>query len=95
MADLVGAQALEPRARVLGVARGGDDPRERGADELVGRDKCSLDLFRLKDESLLDAENLPEPDVIAAEIAEDLRSALEQIEEILGDLGEGAGAGAE
>ena len=32
------------------------------------------------------AENLPEPDVIAAEIAEDLQSALEQIEEILGDL---------
>jgi len=34
----------------------------------------------------VDAENLPDPDVIAGEIAEDLRSALEQIEEILGDL---------
>jgi type I restriction enzyme M protein len=55
-------------------------------DELVSRDKCSLDLFWLKDDSLLDADNLPEPDVIAAEIAEDLRVALEQIEEILGDL---------
>jgi len=54
--------------------------------ELVDRDKCSLDLFWLKDDSLLDAENLPEPGVIAEEIAEDLRSALEQIEEILGDL---------
>lgn len=54
--------------------------------ELVSRDKCSLDLFWLKDESLLDAENLPEPDEIAQEIAEDLRSALEQIEEILADL---------
>ncbi len=54
--------------------------------ELVDRDKCSLDLFWLKDDSLLDAESLPEPDVIAEEIAEDLRSALEQIEEILGDL---------
>jgi hypothetical protein len=31
--------------------------------------------------------NLPEPDVIAQEIAEDLRVALEQIEEILVDLG--------
>ena len=58
-------------------------------DELINRDKCSLDLFWLKDDSLLDAENLPEPDAIAAEIAEDLRSALEQIEEILGDLGGG------
>ncbi|MCB9663434.1 MAG: SAM-dependent DNA methyltransferase [Alphaproteobacteria bacterium] len=58
-------------------------------DELVARDKCSLDTFWLKDDSLLDAENLPEPDEIAQEIAEDLRAALEQIEEILGDL-EGA-----
>jgi len=55
-------------------------------DELVARDKCSLDLFWLKDDSLLDAESLPDPDVIAEEIAEDLRSALEQIEGILGDL---------
>lgn len=55
-------------------------------DELVNRDKCSLDLFWLKDESLLDADNLPEPDAIAQEIAEDLRSALAQIEEILGDI---------
>lgn len=54
---------------------------------MVARDKCSLDLFWLKDESLLDAENLPEPDEIAGEIAEELRSALEQIEEIIGDLG--------
>lgn len=36
--------------------------------------------------SLLDADNLPDPDVIASEIADDLRNALEQIEEILGDL---------
>jgi type I restriction enzyme M protein len=56
-------------------------------DELVSRDKCSLDLFWLKDNSLLDAENLPGPDELAAEIAEDLRSALEQMEEILADLG--------
>ena len=56
-------------------------------DELVARDKCSLDLFWLKDDSLLDADNLPDPDEIAEEIAEDLRSALEQIEEILGDMG--------
>ncbi|MFN9619633.1 MAG: hypothetical protein ACK55X_07985 [Synechococcaceae cyanobacterium] len=31
-------------------------------------------------------EALPEPDAIAAEIADDLRSALEQMEAILGDL---------
>ncbi len=55
-------------------------------EELVARDKCSLDLFWLKDESLLDADDLPEPDEIAMEIAEDLRAAVAQIEEILGDL---------
>jgi type I restriction enzyme M protein len=55
-------------------------------EELVARDKCSLDLFWLKDQSLLDADALPEPDDIAREIADDLRSALEQIESILADL---------
>lgn len=56
--------------------------------ELIARDKCDLNLFWLRDESLLDADNLPDPDVIAEEIAEDLRAAVEQIEEILGDLQE-------
>ena len=60
--------------------------RSYAYEELVARDKCSLDLFWLKDDSLLDADNLPDPDVIAREIAEDLRGALEQIAEILGDL---------
>ncbi len=55
-------------------------------EELVQRDKCSLDIFWLKDESLEESENLPEPDVIAAEIAEDLRAALEQFAEIQADL---------
>ena len=35
-----------------------------------------------------DTNNLPDPDVIAAEIVEDLRTALAQFEEILADLGE-------
>ena len=55
-------------------------------DELVARDKCSLDIFWLKDESLEDSANLPEPHVLAEEIADDLRRALEQIESVLGDL---------
>jgi type I restriction enzyme M protein len=55
-------------------------------DELIGRDKASLDIFWLKDESLEDSDNLPDPAVIAAEIAEDLRSALEQFEAIAEDL---------
>ena len=50
------------------------------------RDKASLDIFWLKDESLEDSENLPDPDVIAAEIVEDLKAALEQFAEIHADL---------
>ena len=55
------------------------------------RDKVNLDIFWLKDESLEDADNLPEPDVIAAEIIEDLGAALEQFEAIQGDLAKAEG----
>ena len=56
-------------------------------DELVTRDKANLDIFWLRDESLEDAANLPEPGVIAAEIVEDLQAALEQFTAIEEDLG--------
>ena len=49
-------------------------------DELIARDKVSLDLFWLRDESLEDIDNLPAPAVLAAEIAEDLQSALTEIQ---------------
>ncbi len=62
-------------------------------DELMAGDKVNLDLFWLRDESLEDSANLPDPDVLAAEIAEDLRAALEQFESIAQELGrEDAGA---
>jgi type I restriction enzyme M protein len=57
-------------------------------DELVARDKASLDIFWLRDESLEDSDNLPEPGVIAAEIVQDLTAALEQFRTIAEDLGE-------
>ncbi len=56
-------------------------------DELTARDKASLDIFWLKDDSLADSDNLPPPDVIAQEIVEDLQAALEQFKLIAGDLG--------
>jgi len=34
-----------------------------------------------------DSDNLPDPDVLAAEIVEDLEAALEQFREIAGDPG--------
>ena len=45
-------------------------------ETLVARDKASLDLFWLKDDSLEDLDNLPAPDVLAQEIVEHLESAL-------------------
>ena len=61
-------------------------------DEIVARDKASLDIFWLRDESLEDSASLPAPHVIAAEIADDLRASLEQIEDVLADLQERASA---
>jgi type I restriction enzyme M protein len=60
--------------------------RRYGYDELIARDKASLDIFWLRDDSLEDGANLPEPDVLAAEIVEDLRAALEEFELIYADL---------
>ena len=56
--------------------------------ELMARDKVNLDIFWLRDESLEDSASLPEPDVLAAEIVEDLQAALEQFAAIAEDLGE-------
>jgi type I restriction enzyme M protein len=55
-------------------------------EELVARDKASLDIFWLKDEALADSDNLPAPEIIAQEIVDDLEAALEQFREVLADL---------
>jgi len=51
-------------------------------DQLITRDKTSLDIFWLKDKSLADLDNLPEPDDLAAEIVENLEAGLECFREI-------------
>ena len=45
-------------------------------DELVSRDKTSLDLFWLKDDGLADLDNLPEPADLAEEIIENIEAGL-------------------
>lgn len=60
-------------------------------DELIARDKANLDIFWLRDESLEDSANLPDPDVLAREIMEELKAALEQFAEIVEELGEEEG----
>jgi type I restriction enzyme M protein len=61
-------------------------------EELIGRDKLSLDLTWLRDESLEDSENLPAPDVLAQEIVEDLEAAIGEFAEIAGSLRDSPGA---
>jgi len=55
-------------------------------EDLTSRDKTNLDIFWLKDDSLEDTENLPEPDVLATQITENLGSALEQFSGIQEEL---------
>ena len=57
-------------------------------DEVTQRDKVSLDIFWLKDESLEDTENLPNPDLLAEEIVASLQAALLQFENIAEGLEE-------
>jgi len=56
--------------------------------DLLKRDKLNLDIFWLKDESLDDVDSLPPPDVIAAEIVENLQAALEQFQSVADELGQ-------
>ena len=66
----------------------GERFRSFGYDELLRRDKVNLDLFWLRDDSLEESANLPEPGVLALEITEDLEAALAQFAEIAADLRE-------
>lgn len=55
--------------------------------EILERDKTSLDIFWIKDKSLADLDNLPEPDVLASDIIENLQSALESFQELQLQIG--------
>lgn len=50
------------------------------------RDKASLDIFWLRDESLEESDNLPDSDILAQGIVDDLEAALEEFHEIAMDL---------
>jgi type I restriction enzyme M protein len=55
-------------------------------DELIARDKTSLDIFWLKDKSLTDLHNRPEPDELAQDIIENLEAGLNSFREVLAGL---------
>ena len=60
--------------------------RRFGYDEILARDKTSLDVFWLKDKSLTDLDNLPKPEVLAEEIVQNLEAGLNSFREVLAGL---------
>jgi type I restriction enzyme M protein len=60
--------------------------RKYSYEEIVARDKTSLDIFWLRDKSLADLDNLPEPDVLAEEIIENIEAGLNSFKEVLSAL---------
>lgn len=57
-----------------------------GCDEILARDKTSLDITWIKDASLTDLENLPEPDILAQSIVAGLRDALSAFGDVESEL---------
>ena len=55
-------------------------------EELIGRDKASLDVFWLKDDSLDNLDELPPPNVLQQEIIEHLEAALASFREVAAGL---------
>ncbi|MCB9269810.1 MAG: SAM-dependent DNA methyltransferase [Lewinellaceae bacterium] len=55
-------------------------------DDIITRDKTNLDIFWLKDESLADLDNLPDPDILANEIIENMEAGLESFREVMETL---------
>ncbi len=60
--------------------------RKFSVEDIFKRDKTSLDIFWIKDHSLADLDNLPDPDELAADIIENLQSALASFQELMGQL---------
>jgi type I restriction enzyme M protein len=60
--------------------------RKFSYDELIARDKTSLDLFWLKDDSLADLDNLPEPADLADEIIDNIEAGLSSFRAVAAGL---------
>jgi type I restriction enzyme M protein len=51
--------------------------------DITDRDKTSLDITWIKDKSLTDLDNLPDPDVLAEEIIDNLQAGIDSFKEIM------------
>ena len=60
--------------------------RKFSYEEIIARDKTSLDITWLKDKSLADLDNLPDPDILAEDIIENLEAGLASFREIMLNL---------
>ena len=60
--------------------------RSYSYEEILARDKTSLDIFWLKDKSLTDLDNLPEPDELAEQIIDNIEAGLESFRQIAASL---------
>jgi len=60
--------------------------RKFGYEEIIARDKTSLDITWLKDKSLADLDNLPDPDELAQDIIENIEAGLESFRAIMANL---------
>ena len=60
--------------------------RKFSHEQILARDKTSLDIFWLKDKSLADLDNLPEPDELASEIIDNLEAGLNSFRAVVAAL---------
>lgn len=63
--------------------------RRFSIEEVMERDKTSLDIFWIKDKSLADLDNLPSPNELANDIIENLQSALDSFTALQAQLNKG------
>ncbi len=64
--------------------------RKFSFEEIVARDKTNLDIFWLKDQSLADLDNLPDPDILASEIIETIEAGLASFKAVMATVNDAA-----
>nr|MDT0252410.1 N-6 DNA methylase [Endozoicomonas sp.] len=60
--------------------------RKYSYEDIIKRDKTSLDIFWLKDKSLVDLDNLPDPEDLATDIIENMEAGLDSFRTIAAAL---------
>lgn len=60
--------------------------RKFNVEDILNRDKVSLDIFWIKDRALANLDNLPAPEELAEDIIENLQNALDGFKELMRSL---------